>query len=370
MPCDDGCWPTCGACAVRSVRRRMLRGEPPPATIAAIAAMPGAVGRAAACGRSCGPSCDSCGDSCGCDPCADPCGDGCCGRCWYRGPLSCLFALFTRGCWCGPNCGERYWGDFYSDPPDCEDPCDCHGNYARRLPQLRRRIPRRRQCISDGGGYHDGGGCKNCGRSAAPRSRHGPGRRRPADGSTKTSSRRRSGRSDTETGDRPSPTGPPGRNTAMQVRVKKVSEPTAATRGLPIRSRQTAHGVCLLQLRPLRFAGHRHELHGGDGACERDCRRAASRSAGVPGSSGPRGSPAGRRGQAARPAAAARGPARRSPGSRRRGRVRASPGSRRRSGWRRSGSPARPAAGAPRRPAARGSRRRRPPGTSSARMAV
>ena len=31
--------------------------------------------------------------------------------------------------WCGPSCGERYWGDFYSDPPDCWDPCDCHGNF-------------------------------------------------------------------------------------------------------------------------------------------------------------------------------------------------------------------------------------------------
>jgi hypothetical protein len=75
-------------------------------------------------------SCSSCGDSC-CDPCADPCGDGCC-RPWYRGPLSCLFALFTPNCWCGPSCGERYWGDFYSDPPDCSDPCDDGGNYTGR----------------------------------------------------------------------------------------------------------------------------------------------------------------------------------------------------------------------------------------------
>jgi hypothetical protein len=64
-----------------------------------------------------------------------------------------------RGCWCGPNCGERYWGDFYSDPPDCWDPCDCHGNYTGG------------GCSScgggthDGGGYHESGGCRNCGRS-------------------------------------------------------------------------------------------------------------------------------------------------------------------------------------------------------------
>jgi hypothetical protein len=87
----------------------------------------------APCGRPCRrPLCRSCGtcDS-GCDdPCADPCGPGTCGRIWYRGPLSCLFGLMMRGAWCGPNCGGRYWGDFYSDPPDCWDPCDGYGNYS------------------------------------------------------------------------------------------------------------------------------------------------------------------------------------------------------------------------------------------------
>jgi hypothetical protein len=46
-------------------------------------------------------------------------------------------------CWWGPSCGERYWGDFYSDPPDCWDPCDCHGNY-------------------------NGGGQRNCGCNGGP----------------------------------------------------------------------------------------------------------------------------------------------------------------------------------------------------------
>jgi hypothetical protein len=54
--------------------------------------------------------------------------------------LSCLFALFMPNTWCGPSCGERYWGDFYTDPPDCEDPCDNSGNYS-------------------------GGGCHHCGGS-------------------------------------------------------------------------------------------------------------------------------------------------------------------------------------------------------------
>jgi hypothetical protein len=35
-----------------------------------------------------------------------------------------------QGVSCGAGCGQdRYWGDFYSDPPDCWDPCDQYGNY-------------------------------------------------------------------------------------------------------------------------------------------------------------------------------------------------------------------------------------------------
>lgn len=63
------------------------------------------------------------------EPCMDPCGECCQDRCWHRGPVSCIFALFARETWCGPTCGKRYWGSFYDDPPDCWDPCDCHGNY-------------------------------------------------------------------------------------------------------------------------------------------------------------------------------------------------------------------------------------------------
>jgi hypothetical protein len=80
--------------------------------------------------------------------------------------LSCVFALIMRGCgwgstWCGGNCGERYWGDFYNDPPDCCDPCDCHGNFTGG------------GCSHCGGGYAGGysggsmgaptgGGCRSC----------------------------------------------------------------------------------------------------------------------------------------------------------------------------------------------------------------
>jgi hypothetical protein len=161
--CDDGCddcCPTCGA-----TRPGRLPAYSP---------------RRAVASADCRDDCDcNCGrtsrrvlnrgrlacDDCGCDPCSDPC-DPCgdtCGRPWIRGPFSCLFALVTRGSWWGSGCGERYWGDFYSDPPDCWDPCDGYGNYSGG------------GCHSCGrGGCDDGySGCSNCGRrhrvSAYPR---------------------------------------------------------------------------------------------------------------------------------------------------------------------------------------------------------
>lgn len=115
----------------------------------------------------------------GCDSCSDPCGEPCggTGRCWHRGPLSCVFALIVDGFHCGAcsGCGERYWGDFYSDPPDCWDPCDGYGNYTGG------------GCSTCGGGTSAGNvatrgystGCKTCGGggsgggSARPRSYSG-----------------------------------------------------------------------------------------------------------------------------------------------------------------------------------------------------
>ncbi|MEN6458472.1 MAG: hypothetical protein ABFC63_06035 [Thermoguttaceae bacterium] len=104
--------------------------------------------------RSCG-TCDSCSSfgDCG-DSCTDPCGDSCYGRPWHRGPLSCLFALFTPCGWYGGcGCGERYWGDFYSDPPDCWDPCDSHGNYTGGGSSMTSS-----GTVSSG----NGGGCRHC----------------------------------------------------------------------------------------------------------------------------------------------------------------------------------------------------------------
>jgi len=77
----------------------------------------------AGCGPGCGMGGRPCGMArdCGCEPCAPA-----------PGPLSCLFRIFAHNSWCGRSCGERYWGDFYSDPPDIWDPCDCSGNYTGR----------------------------------------------------------------------------------------------------------------------------------------------------------------------------------------------------------------------------------------------
>jgi hypothetical protein len=105
----------------------------------------------------CAPCDDSCGESCE-EPCGRTYGRGTCGDRTVRGPLTFIFSIFNCNTWCGPSCGERYWGDFYSDPPACHDPCDRCGNYVGRSTYG-----------NDWGGMHGyssgasgGGGCSNC----------------------------------------------------------------------------------------------------------------------------------------------------------------------------------------------------------------
>lgn len=86
---------------------------------------------AGGCGEACGPvGGTDWGPACGVaeEPCAEPCAGPCGPACYPRGPLSWLFALFA-GDFCGDGCGEIYWGDFYSEPPECCDPCDRCGNW-------------------------------------------------------------------------------------------------------------------------------------------------------------------------------------------------------------------------------------------------
>ena len=104
------------------------------------------------CPPDCGPPCGRCG----------PCGPRFCG------PLSLIFALLSGPTWCGDGCGEIYWGDFHGDPPDCCDPCDCHGNYTG---------VNTGPC---GCGYESPASCTDCGPTGCASTGHGlvssPGR--------------------------------------------------------------------------------------------------------------------------------------------------------------------------------------------------
>ncbi|MDX1945420.1 MAG: hypothetical protein SFU86_08425 [Pirellulaceae bacterium] len=84
-------------------------------------------------GPACGPPCATCCFSipkpivwCGEN---NDCGPGGCDSCACPGDCGILPAL-RRGMSCGRGCGETYWGEWFSDPPDCCDPCDkCHGEW-------------------------------------------------------------------------------------------------------------------------------------------------------------------------------------------------------------------------------------------------
>ncbi len=116
--------------------------------------------------------------ACGCGEC-DPCDP--CSPCYYGeyspfGPLAAVFRIFRPITWMGPACGEQYWGDYMSYPPDCCDPCDCHGNYTGMHVND---CPRRGDCQACGtcmetacasgctdcgceSGCVDGGSCTSC----------------------------------------------------------------------------------------------------------------------------------------------------------------------------------------------------------------
>ncbi len=49
---------------------------------------------------------------------------GCCCDCWPCGKT-----------WCGPQCGEFYWHEWFSHKPDCCEPCDRCGNYTGETKQ-------------------------------------------------------------------------------------------------------------------------------------------------------------------------------------------------------------------------------------------
>jgi hypothetical protein len=100
------------------------------------------------CGSCCEPACgcDSCCEStCGCGGCCEPCGGGsgcgkwgtaCCPhKCCMKncGFCSCCGHLVNALCCCTPcsGCsGEIYWSEWHNDPPYCQDPCNCCGEWS------------------------------------------------------------------------------------------------------------------------------------------------------------------------------------------------------------------------------------------------
>ena len=63
------------------------------------------------------------GAGAGCDCGAAPCDD--CATCGH-GPVA---EAVEECATCKSGCGEVYWGEWTSDPPDCCDPCDNCGNW-------------------------------------------------------------------------------------------------------------------------------------------------------------------------------------------------------------------------------------------------
>lgn len=106
-------------------------------------------------------------------PCND-CGPGGCGTgSYYRcGLLPMLRAHLHGTATCGRGCGEVYWGEWVSDPPDCCDPCNSCGDWQGRQccsPTLAQRLWWGAHGYRLGGQHGDAnccGGCTGCGGGA------------------------------------------------------------------------------------------------------------------------------------------------------------------------------------------------------------
>jgi hypothetical protein len=104
-----------------------------------------------------------------CDPCNE-CGPGGCGPSGYYhcGLLPTLRAHLGATATCGRGCGEVYWGEWVSDPPDCCDPCNSCGDWQHQQccsPGLLRRLWWGAHGYRLGGQHGDAnccGGCNSC----------------------------------------------------------------------------------------------------------------------------------------------------------------------------------------------------------------
>ncbi len=103
---------------------------------------------------------ECCGSNCGRHSPYERCGRGSCLR-KLTSPFRRLASLAT----CGGGCGEVYWDEWLSDPPDCCDPCDDCGNWTGDgccLPRVRKLLSRKRHVWRDGRCSSGCGGCGEC----------------------------------------------------------------------------------------------------------------------------------------------------------------------------------------------------------------
>jgi|GEM_PF-954312 len=101
----------------------------------------------------------------GCNECGD-CGGG---SYYHCGLLPMARARLGMHGTCGRGCGEVYWGEWVSDPPDCCDPCNSCGDWQNQQccsPGLLRRLWWGAHGYRLGGPHGDAnccGGCNGCG---------------------------------------------------------------------------------------------------------------------------------------------------------------------------------------------------------------
>jgi hypothetical protein len=111
----------------------------------------GGCGTSCGCGDSCEPACgcgSSCEPSCGCGSSCGPAGSACCPhKCCLKNCGFCCGCgnVVNALCKCAPCSGcssEIYWSEWHNDPPYCQDPCNCNGEW-----------------VGPSGGYNGGYGC-------------------------------------------------------------------------------------------------------------------------------------------------------------------------------------------------------------------
>lgn len=146
--CGGCCEPTCGCGGGCYANGRQYAGQKFNCCCESHAPICPCVGRGGGCcqngGGCCEPACgcgSCCEPACGCGSSCEPscgCGSSCssggkrkcclknCGFCCGCGSLVNAFCKCTP---CSGCSGEIYWSEWHNDPPYCQDPCNCHGDW-------------------------------------------------------------------------------------------------------------------------------------------------------------------------------------------------------------------------------------------------